>query len=147
MSKAKPRAATAQITLQGRQSLVFGVTLPGVNKAIAPANALSAGQFYLLEHLGGVVKLTFTLPANLVKAGGGNLLITFAATDALYRTTGSGATSTVFNPKVAKTVTLSSSRIRKALASRPAPRTTSWTAPREAAKRTASSIVAVRSAT
>ena len=98
--------ATAQITLQGRQSLVFGVTLPGVNKAIAPANALSAGQFYLLEHLGGVVKLTFTLPANLVKAGGGNLLITFAATDALYRTTGFGATSTVFNPKVAKTVTL-----------------------------------------
>ena len=101
--------AAAQITLQTRQPLAFGVTLPGVNKSIAPSNAISAGQYYLLEHLGGVVKLTFTLPTNLVKSGGGNLSITFLTTDANYVTTGSSSSTTVFSPKTAKTVTLSTS--------------------------------------
>jgi len=103
------RGAPAQVTAQGRQSLNFGVTLPGVNRSVAPSATTSAGQFYVLEHLGGVVRLSFTLPTKLSRSGGGTLTISFATTDALYRLTSSGATSVVFNPATAKNVTLSTS--------------------------------------
>ena len=101
--------AAAQLTVQARQTLAFGVTLPGVNRSVAPSNTLSAGQFYLVEHKGGVVRLALTLPATLARAGGGTLSITYATTDGEFVTTGVGATTTVFNPKIAKNGTLTSS--------------------------------------
>lgn len=103
------RHATAQLTVQARQTLAFGVTLPGVARSVVPSNALSAGQFYLVEHKGGVVRLALTLPATLARAGGGTLSITYATTDGEFVTTGVGATTTVFNPKSTKNVTLTSS--------------------------------------
>lgn len=100
--------AAAQVTVQGRQALDFGIAIQGVNAAVVPTDAVRAGQFYVLEHVGGMIRLSLTLPTNLT-TGGQNLKITFAATDGVIRTTGAGATSTVFSPKAAKTVTLSSS--------------------------------------
>lgn len=87
----------------GQQGLVFGTTLPGVNRTIAPTNAISAGRFYVLHRVGGQIRLTLTLPGTLVKSGGTTLKVVYSSTAAVIRTIGAGATTTAFNPGSAKT--------------------------------------------
>jgi hypothetical protein len=54
--------------------LDFGNVLPGVNKAVAPADA-GAGSFTIQGQGGYEVALTFTLPANLQDLSANNLAI------------------------------------------------------------------------
>jgi hypothetical protein len=101
--------ASAQVTVQGRQPLDFGITLAGVNASVAPTDAVHAGLFYAVDRLHGVVQVSLALPTTLTGPSGKTLTLKFAATDGVIRTTGAGATSTTFNPKISKNVTLSTS--------------------------------------
>lgn len=93
---------TAQATVLGQQGLTFGINLPGVNRTIAPTDAVNAGRFYVRHRVGGQVRLTLSLPTSLVTSGGTTLKVTYSATSAAIRTIGTGATTTTFDPVSAK---------------------------------------------
>lgn len=90
--------AAAQVVVQGQQGLTFGVNLPGVDRTIAPTDAVNAGRFYVRHRVGGQVRLTFSLPGTLAKSGGGTLKVNWSSTAGAISTIGSGATTTLFNP-------------------------------------------------
>ncbi|MES2307092.1 MAG: DUF4402 domain-containing protein [Gemmatimonadota bacterium] len=99
----------AQATVQGQQGLTFGFNLPGVNRTIAPTDAVNAGRFYVRHRVGGQVRLTFTLPTTLVKSGGATLKVAYSSTSAAIQTIGTGSTTTTFNPGSSKTYSYTTS--------------------------------------
>lgn len=101
--------AAAQATVQGQQGLTFGTTFPGVDRTIAPSDAVSAGRFYVGHRVGGQVRLTLSLPGDLVKSGGGTLKVIYSSTSAMIQTIGAGATTITFNPNINKTYSYTTS--------------------------------------
>ncbi|MEO5799439.1 MAG: DUF4402 domain-containing protein [Gemmatimonadales bacterium] len=99
----------AQATVQGQQGLTFGFNIPGVNRTIAPTDAVNAGRFYVGHRVGGQVRLTFTLPSTLSKSNGTTLKVTYSSTSAAIQTIGAGSTTTTFNPGSSKTYSYTTS--------------------------------------
>ncbi len=100
----------AQSTVTGVRNLAFGPVIRGVPSAIAPGDPIRSGRFYVRHILGRQVQVRFTLPTRLTRvAGGGNMPITFATTDAIAQGTAGSSVPVTFNPNNAITFTLTTS--------------------------------------
>jgi hypothetical protein len=95
-----------QSTVTGIRNLNFGIVIRGVATSVPPNDPIRSGRFYVRHRLNRQVQLRFTLPTNLVRAGGGNLPITFAGTDAIAQGTAGTSVPVNFNPNVIQTFTL-----------------------------------------
>lgn len=105
-----PASLAAQSSVTGVRNLAFGPVIRGVQTTVAPTDAIRSGRFYVRHVLNRQVQLRFTLPGNLARVGGGgNLAISFAATDAIAQGTGPTSVPVTFNPNNTQTFTLVSS--------------------------------------
>jgi hypothetical protein len=100
----------AQSTVTGVRDLAFGVVIRGVQTAVSPADPIRSGRFYVRHVLNRRVRLTFTLPTQLARVGGGgNLPISFSNTDATWTATAPGSLPVTFNPNRRQTIRLGTS--------------------------------------
>lgn len=103
-------AASAQSSVTGVRDLDFGVVIRGVQTTVAPNDPIRSGRFYVRHRLNRQVQVRFTLPTRLTRVGGGgNLNISFAATDAIAQGTAGSSVPVTFNPNNTQTFTLVSS--------------------------------------
>jgi hypothetical protein len=103
-------ALAGQSTVTGVRDLNFGVAIRGVQTTVAPTDPIRSGRFYVRHILNRQVQLRFTLPTTLARVGGGgNLAISFAATDAIAQGTAGSSVPVTFNPNNTQTFTLVSS--------------------------------------
>lgn len=101
-------AASQSVT--GLRDLDFGVVIRGVQTSVAPSDPIRSGRFYVRHALNRQVQVRFTLPTNLARVGGGgNLAISFGATDAIAQGTAPTSNPVTFNPNNTQTFTLASS--------------------------------------
>ncbi len=99
-----------QSSVTGLRDLDFGSVIRGVQTSVSPNDPIGSGRFYVKHILNHQVQLRFTLPTQLARiAGGGNLPISFAATDAVARGTAPTSVPVTFNPNTTQTFTLTSS--------------------------------------
>ncbi len=100
----------AQSTVVGVRDLAFGVVIRGVQTTVSPSDPIRSGRFYVRHVLNRRVRLSFTLPTQLARVGGGgNLPIAFSNTDALWTATAPGSAPVTFNPRQRRTVRLRTS--------------------------------------
>ncbi|HEY7683879.1 MAG TPA: hypothetical protein VH879_14630 [Gemmatimonadales bacterium] len=104
------RPLTGQSQVTGIRNLAFGVVIRGVQTSVAPADPIKSGRFYVRHQLNRQVRVAFTLPTQLPRVGGGgNLPITFRATDAIAQGTAGNSVPVTFNPNNPITFTLTTS--------------------------------------
>ncbi len=104
---AVPTVVAGQSSVTGVRNLNFGPVIRGVQTTVAPNDAIRSGRFRVQHILNRQVQLRFTLPTNLARVGGGgNLSITFGATDAIAQGTASNSVPVTFNPNNTQTFTL-----------------------------------------
>lgn len=97
----------AQSTVTGIRNLAFGPVIRGVPSSVSPNDPIRSGRFYIRHIIGRQVQVRFTLPTRLNRvAGGGNMPITFGATDAVARGTAPTSVPVTFNPNAARTFNL-----------------------------------------
>ena len=102
---AKPLAA--QSTVTGIRDLAFGPVIRGVPNAVSPNDPVRSGRFYVRHIINRQVQVQFTLPTQLARvAGGANLPISFAATDAVAKGTAPISNPLTFNPNNTQTFNL-----------------------------------------
>lgn len=107
---AASRPLAAQSTVTGVRSLAFGPVIRGVPSSVTPTDPIRSGRFYVRHIQGRQVQVRFTLPTTLPRVGGGgNLAISFNATDAVARGTAGSSVPVTFNPNAAITFTLTTS--------------------------------------
>mgnify|MGYP001202510734 FL=1 len=105
IAAASPLAGQSQVT--GVRNLAFGVVIRGVPNSVTPADPIRSGRFYVKHQLNHQIQLQFTLPTQLPRVGGGgNLPITFGATDAIAQGTAGSSVPVTFNPNNTQTFTL-----------------------------------------
>src|SRR5262245_4818089 len=94
---ARPLAGQSSVT--GMQNLAFGIVIRGVPNTVAPTDAVRRGRFYVKHILNHQIGLSFTLPNQLSRVGGGgNMNITFSATDGIAQGTAGSSVPVTFNP-------------------------------------------------
>jgi hypothetical protein len=102
---ARPLLGQSQVT--GIRDLAFGAVIRGVQTTVSPADPIKSGRFYVRHQLNRQVQLRFTLPTQLARVGGGgNLPISFSATDGIAQGTASSSVPVTFNPNNTQTFTL-----------------------------------------
>lgn len=84
----------------GRQDLTFGVLLPGVRATVSRLDAANAGQFEVRGQKSAEVRITLTLPSEMVSALGARLPLEFGPGDGGVSDSPVIATSTAFDPRV-----------------------------------------------
>lgn len=100
-----PLAGQSQVT--GVRNLAFGVVIRGVQTSVSPSDPIKSGRFYVRHQLNRQVRLRFTLPTQLARVGGGgNLPISFGATDGIAQGTAGSSVPVTFNPNNQQTFTL-----------------------------------------
>ena len=96
--------ANAQVTVL--TPLAFGTVITGTTTSVGPSSA-SAASWRVHGSVGVAGVISISLPANLTRAGGGSMAITFCATCGIYRINNSNpAGGTVFNPNAALILTI-----------------------------------------
>lgn len=101
----------ASQTVTGIRDLNFGVVIRGVQTTVAPTDPIKSGRFYVRHTINRQVQVRFTLPTTLARVGGGgNLAISFSATDAVAQGTAGSSVPVTFNPNNTQTFTLTTSR-------------------------------------
>jgi hypothetical protein len=104
------RPLMGQSQVVGIRDLAFGAVIRGVQTTVAPSDPIRSGRFYVRHQLTRQVRLTFTLPTQLARVGGGgNLPISFSTTDAIARGTAANSNPVTFNPNNPITFTLTTS--------------------------------------
>ncbi|MEO8634408.1 MAG: hypothetical protein ABI587_03925 [Gemmatimonadales bacterium] len=104
------RPLAAQSTVTGIRNLDFGPVIRGVPSSVSPNDPIRSGRFYVKHIINRQVQVQFTLPTRLNRvAGGGNMPITFATTDAVAKGTAPTSNPVTFNPNTTITFTLTSS--------------------------------------
>lgn len=99
-----------QSTVTGIRDLAFGVVIRGVQTTVSPNDPIRSGRFYVRHILNRQVQLRFTLPTQLARVGGGgNLPISFGATDGVAQGTAPTSLPVVFNPNNPKNFRLTTS--------------------------------------
>lgn len=97
-------------TVTGSRNLNFGIVIRGVPNSVAPNDAIRSGRFYVRHQLNRQVQVRLTLPNNLSRTGGGgNLPISFGATDAFAQGTAGSSVPVTFDPRTTQTFTLQTS--------------------------------------
>jgi hypothetical protein len=94
---ARPLAGQSSVT--GMQNLAFGIVIRGVPNSVTPNDAVRRGRFYVKHIINHQIGLRFTLPTQLARVGGGgNLPISFGATDGIAQGTAGSSVPVTFNP-------------------------------------------------
>ena len=88
----------AQITVAGVRDLSFGSVTRGIPATISPSDVINSGQWNIGVGALRTIRLTFTLPSNLIGPGGATLPITFGSSDAWRKETLALGAGTFFNP-------------------------------------------------
>lgn len=96
-------------TVTGNRNLNFGIVIRGIPNSVAPSDAIRSGRFYVRYQLNKQVQVRLTLPTQLTRTGGGNLPITFGASDAFAKGTAGSSVAVTFDPHTTQTFTLQSS--------------------------------------
>jgi hypothetical protein len=105
-----PAAASAQSSVSGVRNLNFGVVIRGVQTSVSPNDPIRSGRFYVKHQLNRQVQVRLTLPNRLSRVGGGgNLTISFGATDAFAQGTAGNSVPVTFDPSQTQTFTLQTS--------------------------------------
>ena len=101
------RPLVGQSTVTGMQNLAFGIVIRGVPNSVLPTDPIRRGRFYVKHIINHQIGLRFTLPTQLARVGGGgNLPITFAATDGIALGTAASSVPVTFNPNNNQTFNL-----------------------------------------
>lgn len=96
-----------QSQVVGIRDLAFGPVIRGVPSSVSPNDPVRSGRFYVRHQLNRQVRIQFTLPTRLNRqGGGGNLPISFGATDAVAQGTAANSQPVTFNPNTPQTFTL-----------------------------------------
>jgi hypothetical protein len=96
-----------QSTVTGVRNLAFGAVIRGVQTSVSPNDPIKSGRFYVRHQLNHQVQLRFTLPTQLARVGGGgNLPISFGATDGIAKGTAGSSVAVTFNPNNTQTFNL-----------------------------------------
>jgi hypothetical protein len=104
------RPLMGQSQVVGIRDLAFGAVIRGVQTTVAPSDPIRSGRFYVRHQLTRQVRVSFTLPTQLPRVGGGgNLPISFSTTDAIARGTAANSNPVTFNPNTPITFTLTTS--------------------------------------
>jgi len=102
-----PRPLAGQSLVAGIRDLAFGPVIRGVPSSVSPADPIRSGRFYIRHKLNQQVQLRFTLPNRLPRVGGGgNLRVSFGATDAIAQGTAPTSNPITFDPNTTQTFTL-----------------------------------------
>jgi hypothetical protein len=100
-----PLAAQRPLRVAGAQGMTFGTLLPGVSTTVVPTDVARAARFDLTGAKGMRVEVVLMLPAALTGAGA-TMPLSFTATSAAYSQDGTGAATTLFDPRLPYTATL-----------------------------------------
>jgi hypothetical protein len=93
------RPLAGQSSVTGVRDLAFGAVIRGVATTVAPTDPVRSGRFYVRHVLNRRVRLSFTLPTQLGRVGGGGTLpIAFGNSDATWTATAPGSVPVTFNP-------------------------------------------------
>lgn len=92
------RPAAAQVTVAGVRDLSFGSVTRGIPASVSPSDVVNSGQWNLGVPLLSTIRLTFTLPTDLIGPGGATLPITFGNSDAWRKVNAALGAGTFFNP-------------------------------------------------
>lgn len=96
-----------QSGVTGVRDLAFGPVIRGVPNSVSPNDAVRSGRFYVRHIINRQVQVRFTLPTRLTRVGGGgNLPISFGATDAVAKGTAPTSNPLTFNPNNTQTFNL-----------------------------------------
>jgi hypothetical protein len=98
--------AAAQFSAVGTRDLAFGAVIPGVVTTVAPTDPVKSGVFTITAPVGTRLRLDFTLPGQLVRAGGGQMTVNFANGSTILQETGPGSVPNSQNPKSMKPYTM-----------------------------------------
>ncbi len=102
---ARPLAGQSSVT--GMQNLAFGIVIRGVATSVSPNDPVRRGRFYIRHIINHQIGLRFTLPNRLNRVGGGgNMPISFAATDGIAHGTAGNSVPLTFNPNNNQTFNL-----------------------------------------
>lgn len=94
---AAPAAVRAQATVVGVQNLAFGNVIPGVPTTVPYSDAVRAGRFQVSGVFLRNIRITFTLPTQMNRIGGGPPMpLSFGNTSAAFSGVFTGQTP--FNP-------------------------------------------------
>lgn len=94
------------LTATAVNNLDFGDLLQGQASTVLPT-ATTAGQFFVNGEAGSEVELSFTLPSELDRDGGPEVLsISFSGTSAVHNTEDDAAAGTDFDPDTGATTSL-----------------------------------------
>ncbi len=101
---------TGQSQVTGIRNLNFGPVVASVPSSVTPSDPIRSGRFYVRHVLNRQVRLSFNLPNRLNRVGGGgNMPISFGATDAIAKGTAPTSLPVTFNPNNPITITMSTS--------------------------------------
>lgn len=89
-----------------RQPIAFDFTEPGRASVVRPRDAARAGQWELRGTPGALVRLEFTLPAQMISPDGPAIAITFGPEDAAIGVVPSAAAALPMDPRAARTMPL-----------------------------------------
>jgi hypothetical protein len=92
------RPGAAQITVAGVRNLSFGFVTRGIPASVSPSDVVKSGEWSIGIPAAKLIRLTFTLPANLVGPGAATLPITFGSSDAWRKETSGLAAGIFFDP-------------------------------------------------
>ena len=95
-----------QFSAVGTRDLAFGSVIPGVMTSVAPTDPVKSGIYTITAPVGTRLRLDFTLPNQLVRAGGGQMTVNFPNGDAILQETGPGSVPSSQNPKSMKPYTM-----------------------------------------
>ena len=98
--------AAAQFSAVGTRDLAFGAVIPGVTTTVTPTDPVKSGIFTIMANQGTRLRLDFTLPNQLVRAGGGQMSVNFPNGYCILLETAPGSVPNSQNPKSMKPYTM-----------------------------------------
>jgi hypothetical protein len=96
----------AQFSAVGTRDLAFGSIIPGVMTTVTPSDPVKSGVYTVTAPVGTRLRLDFTLPTQLSRAGGGQMTINFPNGYCILLETAPGSVPNNQNPKSMKPYTM-----------------------------------------
>jgi hypothetical protein len=96
----------AQFGAVGTRDLAFGAVIPGIVTTVTPTDPVKSGVYTVTAPVGTRLRLDFTLPTQLVRAGGGQMTVNFPNAYCILQETAPGSVPSTQNPKSMKPYTM-----------------------------------------
>ena len=96
----------AQLSAAGTRDLAFGSVIPGVLTTVQPTDPVKSGVYTVTAPMGTRLRLDFILPTQLVRTGGGQMIVNFPNGYCILLETAPGSVPNSQNPKSMKPYTM-----------------------------------------